>query len=433
VQTKNANPNDPGADSGAGPSIDPSTDPIIDPSTDPSADSDKDRPAMSPFAPIQSIQGIYLAQHREAQTRLLALARALAIATPDQIALGTTELAECLAAEFYAGHEWALRGALAELGGRSASPNFPKVTNGFTRRRQSEPAQGILAELQLGTPVNLTANTPCDRSALDLLLSIADDFACRAQCPDCVPGERRRPMRAIFGIPMALSGPFGYRISDSAAAEIATMLERSPHSPPSRMRILPGLVSARTLAGLRWLPMLHLMNAAADGLDVLDRIPGSASTDDAAGPWRLRFLLVFVEQSGNLDRPVYEVQFERFRKRLEPLLERHLGASIYVLDSPRTAFFALQSGVIGWLIRNLSDRRDRLVLAKRNADHLTVRTSIGPLPAGDLRVEILDDDGITVTDSRFATDGIEQPDELVGLIHAGMRTLGFKVAASPNY
>jgi len=387
---------------------------------------------MSPFAPIQSIQGIYLAQHREAQTRLLALARALAIATPDQIALGTTELAECLAAEFYAGHEWALRGALAELGGRSASPNFPKVTNGFTRRRQSEPAQGILAELQLGTPVNLTANTPCDRSALDLLLSIADDFACRAQCPDCVPGERRRPMRAIFGIPMALSGPFGYRISDSAAAEIATMLERSPHSPPSRMRILPGLVSARTLAGLRWLPMLHLMNAAADGLDVLDRIPGSASTDDAAGPWRLRFLLVFVEQSGNLDRPVYEVQFERFRKRLEPLLERHLGASIYVLDSPRTAFFALQSGVIGWLIRNLSDRRDRLALAKRNADHLTVRTSIGPLPAGDLRVEILDDDGITVTDSRFATDGIEQPDELVGLIHAGMRTLGFKVAASPN-
>ena len=163
MQTKNANPNDPGADSGAGPSIDPST--------DPSTDSDKDRPAMSPFAPIQSIQGIYLAQHREAQKRLLKLARALAIATPDQIALGTTELAECLAAEFYAGHEWALRGALAELGGRSASPNFPKVTNGFTRRRQSEPAQGILAELQLGTPVNLTANTPCDLSALDLLLT----------------------------------------------------------------------------------------------------------------------------------------------------------------------------------------------------------------------------------------------------------------------
>jgi len=141
------------------------------PETDPS------RHATSSFelpAPIPP-PGARRSGSSETIRRLLAQARSLANADPSETRRQTDVLAELIGAEFCAGHECALRGALAELSepaGEGKAPPDAKAA------RQPDPRR--------------------DRQALDLLLSVADDFACRAQCPSCEPNERRRPMRAVY-------------------------------------------------------------------------------------------------------------------------------------------------------------------------------------------------------------------------------------------
>jgi len=128
------------------------------------------------------------ARHRgspEIIRHLISQARSLASADPSNTRRQTDALAELIGAEFCAGHECALRGAMAELGelaGEGKALSDAKAAPKTDTRR--------------------------DRQALDLLLSIADDFACRAQCPSCEPNERRRPLRSVYAFPMAISGPF---------------------------------------------------------------------------------------------------------------------------------------------------------------------------------------------------------------------------------
>lgn len=350
---------------------------------------------------------------------MLAQARNLASATPSETRRHTDALAELIGAEFCAGHECALRGALAEL---------------------AEPARAV--EAPNNAKSTAQPDSRRDRQALDLLLSIADDFACRAQCPSCQLDDRRRPMRSVYAFPMAISGPFHYRIHDEARLEMTQSLSSalipSVTTSPSRqllgpqpgLLVLPGLVPARTLTGLRWLPMLHLIQAVADGVNVLEKIAGADSEPSPnAGPWELRFLMMVLEEPGQTPRrrgP--DPTLEQLRGRLEPILRRHLRVPVELLDIPRIAFVSLQSGVICWLVRNLAERRDRLIAAGRKADELQARTASALTARGGLRVEILDDDGITLADTEFPTDGIEQPQELIALMGSGLRSLGFRLA-----
>jgi hypothetical protein len=291
----------------------------------------------------------------EATARLIRLARALAHANREGTEQAADELAASLAHEFCSGRECALRDALNQLEERSRHAK--------------------LDHLQ-------------DRAAFDLLLSGADDFACRAQCPDCEGRERRRPMRVAYALPLMLRGPFGYRLDDAARDALAAALRAESFDAQSSLALLPGLVPARTLAGLRWLPMLHLILAFAEGGMVFDRIPGSG---------------------------------------LEPLLQDHLGVEVELLDIPRTAFVALQSGVVAWLLRSVAERRDRLIAGGRSPNHLHARSTIALPPERGLRVEILDDEGISLADTLYPTDGIEQAEELLGLVRAGSRTLGLRL------
>lgn len=347
----------------------------------------------------------------EITRRLVAQARSLASADPSETRRQTDALAELIGTEFCAGRECTLRAALAELGEST-------ISRADQPRAQSDPRR--------------------DRQALDLLLSVADDFACRAQCPSCLPDERRRPMRSVYAFPMAISGPFHYRINDEARLELTQSLTAAlVPSPPSEpvgaqpaLLVLPGLVPARTLTGLRWLPMLHLIQAMADGVNVLEQIAGAGSEPSkAAGPWELRFLLMVLEQPAQHPKHGPPAPtLEQLRGRLEPILRRHLRVPIELLDIPRVAFVSLQSGVICSLVRNLAERRDRLIAAGRKAGELQARTASALTARGGLRVEILDDDGITLADTEFPTDGIEQPQELIALMGSGLRSLGFRLA-----
>ena len=388
-------------------------------------DTDLSRHATSHFEPPKPhpSSGAHRRGSAETIRQLLAQARSLASANPSETRRHTEALAGLIGAEFCAGHECALRGALAELSAPmrtgQASPDAKAAPQSDSRR---------------------------DRQALDLLLSIADDFACRAQCPSCQPNERRRPMRSVYAFPMAISGPFHYRINDEARLELTQSLTaaltpslttslttsppREPLEPPPGLLVLPGLVPARTLTGLRWLPMLHLIQAVADGVNVLEQIAGAGSEPSPnAGPWELRFLVMVVDQPSNTPTPgASGPTLEQLRGRLEPILRRHLRVPVELLDIPRVAFVSLQSGVICWLVRNLAERRDRLIAAGRKADELQARTATALTPRGGLRVEILDDDGITLADTEFPTDGIEQPQELIALMGSGLRSLGFRLA-----
>jgi hypothetical protein len=241
---------------------------------------------------------------------------------------------------------------------------------------------------------------------------------------------------------MAISGPFHYRINDEARLEltqslssamlptVTTSLPHDPLRPQPGLFVMPGLVTARTLTGLRWLPMLHLIQAMADGVNVLEQIAGAGpEPSPGAGPWELRFLMMVLEQPAQT--PKYGAPgptLEQLRGRLEPILRRQLRVPVELLDIPRIAFVSLQSGVICWLVRNLAERRDRLIAAGRKADELQARTATALTPRGGLRVEILDDDGITLADTEFPTDGIEQPQELIALMGSGLRSLGFRLA-----
>ena len=384
-------------------------------------DTDPSRHATSSFelpAPIPP-SGARRSGSPEIIRRLLAQARSLANADPSETRRQTDVLAELIGAEFCAGHECALRGALAELSEPASEGKAPPDAKAA---RQTDPRR--------------------DRQALDLLLSVADDFACRAQCPSCEPNERRRPMRAVYAFPMAISGPFHYRINDEARLELTQSLTSallpSKSSPPPReplgqqpgLLVLPGLVTARTLTGLRWLPMLHLIQAMADGVNVLEQIAGAGSEPSPnAGPWELRFLMMVLDQPAQTPKPGgASPSLEQLRGRLEPILRRQLRVPVELLDIPRIAFVSLQSGVICWLVRNLAERRDRLIAAGRKADELQARTATALTPRGGLRVEILDDDGITLADTEFPTDGIEQPQELIALMGSGLRSLGFRLA-----
>lgn len=381
--------------------------------TDADPDADTSRYATSPLRPPAEtpLPGSRGSGSPEITRRLIAQARRLASANPSETRRQTNALAELIGAEFCAGRECTLRAALAELG-------ETKSTGGDQPQAQSDPRR--------------------DRQALDLLLSVADDFACRAQCPSCLPDERRRPMRAVYAIPIAISGPFHYRINDEARVELAQSLTlalapsapREPLGPQAALLVLPGLIHARTLTGLRWLPMLHLIQATADGVSVLEQIAGAGTEPSkAAGPWELRFLMMVLEQPAQhpKDRPPSPT-LEQLRGRLEPILRRHLRVPIELLDIPRVAFVSLQSGVICSLVRNLAERRDRLIAAGRKADELLARTAATLTARGGLRVEILDDEGITLADTEFPTDGIEQPQELIALMGAGLRSLGFRLA-----
>ena len=64
----------------------------------------------------------------------------------------------------------------------------------------------------------------------------------------------------------------------------------------------------------------------------------------------------------------------------------------------------------------------------RVAAALLALTATALTSRGGLRVEILDDDGITLADTEFPTDGIEQPQELIALMGSGLRSLGFRLA-----
>jgi len=249
-------------------------------------------------------------------------------------------------------------------------------------------------------------------------------------------------MRSVYAFPMAISGPFHYRINDEARLELTqsltaaltpsltTPLPRETLDPQPGLLVLPGLVPARTLTGLRWLPMLHLIQAVADGVNVLEQIPGAGSEPSLnAGPWELRFLMMVIYQPAQTPKPGGSgPTLEQLRGRLEPILRRHLRVPVELLDIPRVAFVSLQSGVICWLVRNLAERRDRLIAAGRKADELQARAATKLTPRGGLRVEILDDDGITLADTEFPTDGIEQPQELIALMGSGLRSLGFRLA-----
>lgn len=331
----------------------------------------------------------------EATARLIRLARALAHANREGTEQATDELAASLAHEFCSGRECALRDALNQLEERSRHAK--------------------LDHLQ-------------DRAAFDLLLSGADDFACRAQCPDCEGRERRRPMRVAYALPLMLRGAFGYRLDDAARDALAAALRAESFDAQSSLALLPGLVPARTLAGLRWLPMLHLILAFAEGGMVFDRIPGSGSDSQAISPWQLRFLLMVLEQpAGSPETPPPRAALDALRTRLEPLLQDHLGVEVELLDIPRTAFVALQSGVVAWLLRSVAERRDRLIAGGRSPNHLHARSTNALPPERGLRVEILDDEGISLADTLYPTDGIEQAEELLGLVRAGSRTLGLRL------
>jgi len=362
------------------------------------------------------------ARHRgspEIIRRLISQARSLASADPSDTRRQTDALAELIGAEFCAGYECAIRGAMAELG---------------------EPAGE--GKALPDAKAALKTDTRRDRQALDLLLSIADDFACRAQCPSCEPNERRRPMRSVYAFPMAISGPFHYRINDEARLELTQSLKlamlpsltnslpHDPSGPQPGLFVMPGLVTARTLTGLLWLPMLHLIQAVADGVNVLEQIAGAGPEPAPnAGPWELRFLMIVLEQPAQTPKHgAPGPTLEQLRGRLEPILRRQLRVPVELLDIPRIAFVSLQSGVICWLVRNLAERRDRLIAAGRKADELQARTAAALTSRGGLRVEILDDDGITLADTEFPTDGIEQPQELIALMGSGLRSLGFRLA-----
>lgn len=372
----------------------------------------------------------------ETTSRLLDEARRLANAKPYESRRQTETLAEILGIEFCAGRECALRAALVALGGQAIESEDSRVTDAMAKQA------GVLADLDPGAdwgmalPLSESDETAHDRKALDLLLSAADDFACRAQCPSCQPDERRRPMRAVYAFPIAIAGPFNYRLHDEARLELNQLLSNEPFGMQAATIVLPGLVPARTLSGLRWLPMLHLVQAFADGIHVLDRVAGMGSEPSTeAGPWQLRFLLLVLEQPAeNPKLPTGEPTLEQLRTRLEPILRRHLRVPVELLDIPRLAFVSLQSGVISWLVRNLAERRDRLIAAGRNANQLQARTAWALTSRKGLRVEILDGDGITLADSEFPTDGIEQPQELIALMESGLRSLGFRLAqAGPQF
>jgi len=384
-------------------------------------DTDLSRYATSSFGPPESTPSSG-ARHRgspEIIRRLVAQARSLASSDPSETRRQTDALAELIGAEFCAGHECALRSALVELGEPAAKG---KARPDAKAAHHTDPRR--------------------DRQALDLLLSIADDFACRAQCPSCEPNERRRPMRSVYAFPMAISGPFHYRINDEARLEltqslssamlptVTTSLPHDPLRPQPGLFVMPGLVTARTLTGLRWLPMLHLIQAMADGVNVLEQIAGAGpEPSPGAGPWELRFLMMVLEQPAQTPKHgAPGPTLEQLRGRLEPILRRQLRVPVELLDIPRIAFVSLQSGVICWLVRNLAERRDRLIAAGRKADELQARTATALTPRGGLRVEILDDDGITLADTEFPTDGIEQPQELIALMGSGLRSLGFRLA-----
>ena len=368
----------------------------------------------------------------ETTRRLIDEARRLANSKPSESSRQADALAEMLGIEFCAGRECALRAALVALGAQPIESQVDLVSGALT-----QPA-GILADLDRGAAWSVTAQAPestensNDRKALDLLLSVADDFACRAQCPNCQPDERRRPMRSVYALPIAIAGPFNYRLHDEARLELTQLLSNEPFGMQTATLVLPGLVPARTLSGLRWLPMQHLIQAVADGVNVLDRIPGTGSEPSPeVGPWQLRFLLLVLEQpADNPKQPSDEPILEQLRTRLEPILRRHLRVPVELLDIPRIAFVSLQSGVISWLVRNLADRRDRLVAAGRNTNQLQARTSRTLTSRRGLRIEILDHDGITLADTEFPTDGIEQPQELIALMGSGLRSLGFRLAPS---
>ncbi|NBS95513.1 MAG: hypothetical protein EBT08_05045 [Betaproteobacteria bacterium] len=368
----------------------------------------------------------------ETTRRLIDEARRLANSTPSEYSRQTDALAEMLGIEFCAGRECALRAALVALGAPPIESQIDQVSGDL-----AQPV-GILADLDRGAAWGVNSQTPestetsNDRKALDLLLSVADDFACRAQCPSCQPDERRRPMRSVYAFPIAIAGPFNYRLHDEARLELTQLLSNEPFGMQTATLVLPGLVPARTLSGLRWLPMQHLIQAVADGVNVLDRIAGTGSeSSPEAGRWQLRFLLLVLDQPAENPRPpADEPTLEQLRTRLEPILRRHLRVPVELLDVPRIAFVSLQSGVISWLVRNLAERRDRLVAAGRNANQLQARTSRTLTSRGGLRVEILDDDGITLADTEFPTDGIEQPQELIALMGSGLRSLGFRLAPS---
>jgi hypothetical protein len=380
-------------------------------------DTDPSRYAKSSIEPPEPTPSSSAQRSGSPETvrRLLAQARNLASANPSETRRHTDALAELISAEFCAGRECALRGALAQLG-------EPIGTGQAQPKAQSDPRR--------------------DRQALDLLLSVADDFACRAQCPSCQADERRRPMRSVYAFPMAISGPFHYRINDEARLELTqtltdaltpsltTSLPRESIGHQPKLLVLPGLVPARTLTGLRWLPMLHLIQAVADGVNVLEQIAGAGSEPSPnAGPWQLRFLMMVLEQTAQTSSlGASDPTLEQLRSRLEPILRRHLRVPVELLDIPRIAFVSLQSGVICWLVRNLAERRDRLIAAGRKADELQARTATTLSSRGGLRVEILDDDGITLADTEFPTDGIEQPQELIALMGSGLRSLGFRLA-----
>ena len=384
-------------------------------------DTDPSRYATSHFGPPEPepSSGAHRRGSPETIRQLLAQARSLASADPSETRRHTEALAGLIGAEFCAGHECAFRGALAELGEPTRPSQAPANAKAAA---QSDPRR--------------------DRQALDLLLSVADDFACRAQCPSCQPDERRRPMRSVYAFPVAISGPFHYRINDEARLELTqsltaalipsltTSLPREPLDSQPGLLVLPGLVPARTLSGLRWLPMSHLIQAVADGVNVLEQIPGAGSEPSPkAGPWELRFLMMVLEQSAQTPKSgASGPTLEQLRGRLEPILRRHLRVPVELLDIPRVAFVSLQSGVICWLVRNLAERRDRLIAAGRKADELQARAATELSPRGGLRVEILDDDGITLADTEFPTDGIEQPQELIALMGSGLRSLGFRLA-----
>ena len=379
--------------------------------TDPSHNAAPPLESADPTPPLSARRR----ETKETIRRLLAQARNLASADPSGTRHHTDALAELIGAEFCTGHECALRSALAELGEST---------------RTGEASANLKPEPK--------PNSRLDRQALDLLLSVADDFACRAQCPSCQPNERRRPMRSVYAFPMAISGPFHYRIDNEARLELTQSLTsalipsvpRDPLGPQPRLLVLPGLVTARTLTGLRWLPMLHLIQAVADGVNVLEQIAGAPSEPSPnTGPWELRFLMMILEQPAQTPKhggP--DPSLEKLRGRLEPILRRHLRVPVELLDIPRIAFVSLQSGVICWLVRNLAERRDRLIAAGRKADELQARTATALTSRGGLRVEILDDDGITLADTEFPTDGIEQPQELIALMGSGLRSLGFRLA-----
>ena len=388
-------------------------------------DTDPSRYATSYFGPPEPkpSSGAHRPGSPETIRQLLAQARSLASADPSETRRNTEALAGLIGAEFCAGHECALRGALAKLGEPTRPGQAPADAKAAP---QSDPRR--------------------DRQALDLLLSVADDFACRAQCPSCQPDERRRPMRSVYAFPIAISGPFHYRINDEARLELTqsltaalipslipsltTSLPREPLDPQPGLLVLPGLVPARTLTGLRWLPMLHLIQAVADGVNVLEQIPGAGSEPSPkAGPWELRFLMMVLYQPAQTPKPGGSgPTLEQLRGRLEPILRRHLRVPVELLDIPRVAFVSLQSGVICWLVRNLAERRDRLIAAGRKVDELQARAATELTHRGGLRVEILDDDGITLADTEFPTDGIEQPQELIALMGSGLRSLGFRLA-----